>query len=61
MTPIIIRLLSRYSDIKFPNERTSHPSQETAISAKLQLKKDKELLQKNRQIKMQKRSRKREI
>ncbi|MGA9169601.1 MAG: hypothetical protein WCF03_01935 [Nitrososphaeraceae archaeon] len=49
--------LSRYSDIKFPDERASHPSQKTAINTKLQLKKDKKLQQKNRQIKIQKRSR----
>jgi hypothetical protein len=61
MTPIIMRL-SRYSDIKFSNERAFPPSQEIAINTKLlHLTKYKQLQQKNRQIKMHKRSRKWEI
>jgi hypothetical protein len=35
--------LSRYSDIKFPNERASHPSQETAINTKTSIKERQEI------------------
>ena len=53
MTHIIVKL-SWYCDIKFPNEHASHPSQETAINTELQLKKDKKLQQKDRQLNIRK-------